>query len=93
MEADEMTTQYPDDVQPIENPNSPPPVVVDLGKRGRRAIKRLREGEGKLFAEVSDVVDRLRRDGAVKADAQIVVVVVRQRRNRGDYQTDWSARC
>lgn len=85
-----VTTEHLDDEQ---DDAGPPPLVVDLGKRGRRAIKRLREGEGKLFAEVSDVVAGLRRDGAVKADAQLVVVVVRERRSKSAYEDDWASRC
>ena len=72
---------------------TPAPVVVDLGKRGRKAIRRLREGDGKLLAEVVDMVDRLRQDGAVRDNAQLVVVVVRQRRSKAEYDAGWPLRC
>ncbi|HET7697807.1 MAG TPA: hypothetical protein VFK57_18990 [Vicinamibacterales bacterium] len=87
-----MSTEYPSGARTTET-HGAAPIVVDLGKRGRRAIKRLREGEGKLYAEVNDVLDGLRREGAVKADAQLVVVVVRQRRSRSEFQFDWPSRC
>lgn len=35
------------------------PVVVDLGKVGRKQIKRLKRGEGKLADEVLDVMDEV----------------------------------
>lgn len=89
---EDMSTDFPPDARATDT-QRPAPVVVDLGKRGRRAIKRLREGEGKLFAEVNDVLDGLRGEGAVKADAQLVVVVVRQRRSRSEFQFDWPSRC
>jgi hypothetical protein len=56
------------------------PAVVDLGKQRRRRIKQLRRGAGKLMDEVSRTVDELRASGAIAADAQAVVFVVRQKR-------------
>jgi hypothetical protein len=56
------------------------PVVVDMGKKSRKQIKRLREGRGKLMTEVAGVLEELRIAGTISASAQPVVVVVRQRR-------------
>lgn len=55
-----------------------PMVVIDLGKKSKKQVKRLRKGTGRLMDRVADTVDQLRADGEVKADAQIVVVVVKQ---------------
>ena len=73
-------------VQPAAKPTAqdPPPatekpiVVVDLGRRKKKQIKRLRSGHGRLMDRVADTVDQLKVDDAIERDAQIVVVVVRQ---------------
>ena len=88
-----MTAQQANEMKTGDTDKKPAPVVVDLGKRGKRAVKRLRNGEGKLFTEVTDLVDQLCRDGSVRTDAQLVVVVVRQRRSRSDSSADWALRC
>jgi hypothetical protein len=54
-------------------------VVVDLGKRqSRKQVKRLRKGRGKLVRRIDEIVAELVETGTVKADAQPVVVVVRE---------------
>jgi hypothetical protein len=61
----------------------PQVVVVDLGKRqSRKNIKRLRKGRGKLMPRVERIVDELVQAGTVKADAQPVVIVVRERADK-----------
>jgi uncharacterized protein DUF6200 len=59
------------------------PVVLDLGKRRRKQIRQLRRGSGKLLDDVNSAVEELRTAGTLSADAQPVIVVVRQRRRRG----------
>ena len=57
-----------------------PLVVIDLGKRqSPQQIKRLRKGRGRLMERIDDIVDELVQNGTVKADAQPVVIVVRER--------------
>lgn len=56
------------------------PIVIDLGKRRRKQIKRLREGRGKLMDDVGGVIDELRAAGAIGTSAQPVVIVVREKR-------------
>ena len=72
-----------------ERPNrlGPNPVVVDMGTHGRGAIRKLRKGRGKLLDEVSDVVGQLAADGTVTKNAQVVIVVVRERPE--DIWTAW----
>lgn len=55
-----------------------PLLVVDLGRRSRKQIKRLRKGGGRLMDRVVTTVDQLQADGSVEPNAQIVVVVVKQ---------------
>ena len=65
--------------------NSQAPIVVDLGKASRKQIRRARKGTGKLMDEVKTVLDDLRANGTLGANAQPVLLVVRkkQRRNSG----------
>ncbi len=58
------------------------PVIVDLGKHARKDIKQLREGRGKLIDEITNCVAELKQAGTVAADAQTVVVIVRQKRRK-----------
>jgi hypothetical protein len=59
-------------------PEGKPLLVVDLGRRSKKQIKRLRKGNGRLMERVVDTVEMLQQDGTVESDAQIVVVVVKQ---------------
>ncbi|WGF87511.1 DUF6200 domain-containing protein [Marinivivus vitaminiproducens] len=52
--------------------------VVDLGEHSRRAVKKLRRGEGRLTDKVEDAILSLREEGIIGANAQAVVVVVRE---------------
>jgi len=56
--------------------------VIDLGKQRRKRIKELRRGEGKLMDEINASIEELRTAGALGADVQPVVVVVRQKRRK-----------
>jgi hypothetical protein len=47
-------------------------VVVDLGRKSRSDIRRLRKGEGKLFAEVEQITAQLKLD---RIEGQPVFVV------------------
>jgi hypothetical protein len=55
------------------------PILVDLGKKSRKKVKRLRDGEGKLMDKVKSVMDELRSNGTLKTDAQPVLIIVRER--------------
>lgn len=56
-----------------------PLVVVELAKRRTSdQIKRLRKGRGKLAADIDEVVGELIAAGTVKANAQPVVIVVKE---------------
>jgi hypothetical protein len=59
-----------------------PPVVLELGKQRRKRIKELRRGQGKLMDEVLASIEELRTAGALGADAQAVVVVVREKKRK-----------
>jgi uncharacterized protein DUF6200 len=41
-------------------PGTTPPIIVDLGSRKKKAIKRLKKGRGKLTAEVALAIEQIR---------------------------------
>ena len=53
-------------------------VVVDLGKKKRKQVKKLRRGEGPLMDKVQEVVAALREDGTSNPGDTVVVVVERR---------------
>ena len=57
-------------------------LLVDLGKKSRKQIKRLRNGTGKLVDEVQHCIEELRTAGTLPDSSQPVVVIVRQKRGR-----------
>jgi hypothetical protein len=71
--AAEQRDQRQDDKQ------KPQLVVVELAKRRTpEQIRRLREGRGKLVRDIDEVVEELASSGTIKANAQPVVIVVRE---------------
>jgi hypothetical protein len=55
-------------------------VVVDLGKRKRKDIKKLREGTGNLMEDVRATIAELRSKGTLSANAEPVVLIVQKKR-------------
>lgn len=65
---------------PAPEPKRADAVVIDLGKHRKKRVKALRKGRGKLMAQIDAALEELREQGAVAADAQPVIVIVRERR-------------
>jgi hypothetical protein len=65
-------------------PDTAPPVLVDLGRKRRKQIKRLKRGEGPLVDELAEVLnqvrDQLGADLAGKTVLPVVVIYERRRR-------------
>ena len=60
-----------------------PPVVIDLGKVGRRRIRKLKKGRGRLVDEVHEVADLVREElGEELAGREILPVVLIYRKKR-----------
>lgn len=59
------------------------PVIVDLGKKRRKLVKKLRNGSGKLMDEVNGTLLELKNAGTISASAQPVIVIVREKRREG----------
>jgi Family of unknown function (DUF6200) len=60
----------------------PRPVVVDLGTKKRKQIKKLRKGAGPLMDDLQELLERLRAAGHLAAGATPVVMVVKQKPRR-----------
>jgi len=59
-------------------------IVVDVDKRySKKQIKKLREGRGKLMARVSELIEEMAAENALPPNAQPIVVIVREKRDRG----------
>jgi hypothetical protein len=55
-------------------------IVVDIGKKQKKkAIKRLRQGRGRLVAKVEDAISEIREEGGITGSSPVVVVVVRRK--------------
>ena len=52
------------------------PVIIDLGKQRRSALKELKKGEGKLWDEIFEVVDEVKDMLGADAEGKILVPVV-----------------
>lgn len=64
------------------------PIIVNLGKKKRKAIKRLKRGKGAAMDEVMDVIDQVQANLGPQAEGKVLVPVVviyrqKQRRIRG----------
>lgn len=55
------------------------PVIVDLGKKKSKAIKRLKRGEGALMDDVNKALAELSSSGVVSNGASPVVVIVEKK--------------
>lgn len=59
------------------------PIIVDAGRKSRKAIRRLKEGRGTLMREVNDIVNELRsRPGSQKGIVPVVIIYRQKSRQR-----------
>lgn len=57
-----------------------PPVILDLGSRKKRDVKRLRNGKGKLMDRIFVTMEELKESGEISKNVQPVVIVVREKK-------------
>jgi hypothetical protein len=66
----------------VEAPAPPKPsssiLIVDLGEKKRKQIKQLRQGRGKLFDEVNELLKDLRSTSTIPESAQPVILIVKE---------------
>jgi hypothetical protein len=60
----------------------PRPVVVELGRKKRKQIKKLRRGTGPLMDDLQELVEKLRAAGTLAAGATPVFMIVKQKPKR-----------
>jgi hypothetical protein len=61
-------------------------VVLDLGKKKRRDIKRLRKGRGRLMDRLNETLDGLKDEGTIAESSQPIVVIIRERPRRKGFR-------
>ena len=74
----------------IKKPEVLSPIIIDLGKRKKNDVKELRNGTGKLVDEVKGCIDELVEGGACSADAQPIVLIIREKPKRANLLLPWS---
>lgn len=74
----------------IMDKNTHAPVVVDLGSRGKKAIRNLKNGTGALMVEVDSAIDHVRSTlpDTEKNKTIIPVVLIYRRKKRRGRMTD-----
>ena len=70
------------------------PIIINLGKKRRKHIKRLKKGKGKLWDEVLDVLEEVEASMGEDAEGKTIVPVVmvyrqKSKRRRGDRLFRW----
>ncbi len=64
------------------------PIIVSLGKKSKKQIKRLKRGKGRTMDDVMDVIDQVQANLGAQAAGKVLVPIVilyrkKQRRVRG----------
>jgi hypothetical protein len=60
----------------------PRPVVVELGRKKRKQIKKLRRGTGPLMDDLQELLEKLRASGTLAAGVTPVFMIVKQKPKR-----------
>ena len=55
-------------------------IVIDLGKKNRKKVKKLRRGRGPLLEKVDDAITELQQEGRLSNNVTPVIVVVRDKK-------------
>ena len=58
------------------------PIIIDMGKKKKKDIKRLRKGTGKLMDDVDNCIQELKDAGEITESVRPVVVVVAEKQTR-----------
>jgi len=77
-----VTTGAKDNKEEGAKAEIPSPLILDLGRKSRGKIKRLRKGEGKLMDDVRTAIAHLQSAGNVAAGSQPVIVLVREKADK-----------
>ena len=58
-------------------------LILDMGSRSKKQIKRLRKGKGRLMQNLQDTLDALRGEGQLSSENPVVIVVKEKRKSKG----------
>ncbi|MEI2610620.1 MAG: hypothetical protein V9G20_18485 [Candidatus Promineifilaceae bacterium] len=58
-------------------------LILDMGSRSKKQIKRLRKGKGRLMENLQDTLDALRSEGQLSSENPVVIVVKEKRKSKG----------
>jgi hypothetical protein len=67
------------------NATTTPPIIIDLGKIGKKKVRQFKEGRGEIAAEVQQILNETRANlGADAAGKELVpIVLVYKQKKRG----------
>jgi len=66
------------------------PIVIDLGKKTRRQVRKLRRGKpSRLMDRVQEVLAKATAANAIPAGSQAVIIVVREKKRKTKYGKMW----
>ncbi|BBL71303.1 hypothetical protein [Methylogaea oryzae] len=82
-----MATNSPESAPQAGDATASDLIILDIGKRDADAVKKLRKGKGKLLNKVNNAVEQLRDAGKIEKNAQVVLIVVREK-NSGLFDSD-----
>jgi len=77
-----MSSEIPAKKPPAGEGEANAPIVVDLGKKKRGRVKKLRKGRGPLLDDIIDCIAKLREDDTISKEAQPVIIVVREKQKK-----------
>lgn len=61
-----------------------PPIIIDLGKVGKKKVRQFKEGRGEIAAEVQQILNETRGNlGAEHAGKELVPIVLVYKKKRG----------
>lgn len=65
---------------PAASSTRPAPLLVDLGSKSKKQLRRLRKGKGKLMDTVSATIQELQASGQIGPQSQPVIILVSEKR-------------
>ena len=71
-----------------ETNNHKAPVIIDFGKKKRKAVKQVRKGQGPLMDDIRDAIVELESAGTVAKDVQPLIVIIESTPKRSGW-TAW----
>lgn len=83
-ETDQVITPAPNQTRVHTPAEVTAPIIVSLGKKKKKVIKRLKRGKGGAMDEVMDVLDQVQANLGAQAEGKVLVpvVVIYERKSR-----------